>query len=348
MKLYKQIILILIIFFKTGNVLSESDIFNVSNIEVLKKAEITNSQMSRQAIKKGFQELINKILLDQDKEKLSKLSFSQIQELVSYYQVTNKNSNDTEESIENYNILFDKDKIHDLFFVKEISYSEIIDKELYLLPILNKNNQIFIFNQNFFYQNWNNENSINLIEFILPIENIEIIQNINTYKDNLLDLNLDDLFKEYQKKNLAMIYIDDYSSTKIKIFLKIKISGKKISKNLNLNKNIKKENDLYKELIIQLKNELINTIKSENLIDVRRPSFLNVKLKLSKKNSLIELNKRLKNIDSIENIYVQELNSNYVFLKIKYLGRLAKIINQLENQKILLRETGNQWSFKLI
>ncbi len=348
MKSIKLYFVILIIFFKTGNVLSESDIFNVSNIEVLKKAEITNSQMSRQAIKKGFQELINKILLDQDKEKLSKLSFSQIQELVSYYQVTNKNSNDTEESIENYNILFDKDKIHDLFFVKEISYSEIIDKELYLLPILNKNNQIFIFNQNFFYQNWNNENSINLIEFILPIENIEIIQNINTYKDNLLDLNLDDLFKEYQKKNLAMIYIDDYSSTKIKIFLKIKISGKEISKNLNLNKNIKKENDLYKELIIQLKNELINTIKSENLIDVRRPSFLNVKLKLSKKNSLIELNKRLKNIDSIENIYVQELNSNYVFLKIKYLGRLAKIINQLENQKILLRETGNQWSFKLI
>tara|TARA_Y100000591_G_scaffold330398_1_gene361298 strand:+ start:605 stop:1651 length:1047 start_codon:yes stop_codon:yes gene_type:complete len=348
MKSIKLYFVILIIFFKTGNVLSESDIFNVSNIEVLKKAEITNSQMSRQAIKKGFQELINKILLDQDKEKLSKLSFSQIQELVSYYQVTNKNSNDTEESIENYNILFDKDKIHDLFFVKEISYSEIIDKELYLLPILNKNNQIFIFNQNFFYQNWNNENSINLIEFILPIENIEIIQNINTYKDNLLDLNLDDLFKEYQKKNLAMIYIDDYSSTKLKIFLKIKISGKEISKNLNLNKNIKKENDLYKELIIQLKNELINTIKSENLIDVRRPSFLNVKLKLSKKNSLIELNKRLKNIDSIENIYVQELNSNYVFLKIKYLGRLAKIINQLENQKILLRETGNQWSFKLI
>ena len=84
------------------------------------------------------------------------------------------------------------------------------------------------------------------------------------------------------------------------------------------------------------------------MIDVRRPSFLNVKLKLSKKNSLIELNKRLKKIESIENIYVQELNSKYVFLKIKYLGRLAKIIKQLDDQKILLEEIGNQWSFKLI
>ena len=84
------------------------------------------------------------------------------------------------------------------------------------------------------------------------------------------------------------------------------------------------------------------------MIDVREPSFLNVKLKLSKKNSLIELNKRLKKIESIENIYVQELNSKYVFLKIKYLGRLAKIIKQLDDQKILLEEIGNQWSFKLI
>ena len=52
MKLINFFLVILIIFFKTGNVLSESNIFNVSNIEVLKKAEITNKQMSRQAIKK--------------------------------------------------------------------------------------------------------------------------------------------------------------------------------------------------------------------------------------------------------------------------------------------------------
>ena len=56
--------------------------------------------MSRQAIKKGFEELVNKILLDKDKEKISKLSFSQIQELVSYYQVTNKKDNDMKDSID--------------------------------------------------------------------------------------------------------------------------------------------------------------------------------------------------------------------------------------------------------
>ena len=32
------IILILVIFFKTGNVLSEEDIFNVNNVKLIKKA----------------------------------------------------------------------------------------------------------------------------------------------------------------------------------------------------------------------------------------------------------------------------------------------------------------------
>ena len=56
---------------------------------------------------------------------------------------------------------------------------------------------------------------------------------------------------------------------------------------------------------------------------------------------MVELNKRLKNIDLIDNIYVQEFNSNYVLIKIKYLGKLNKIINQLESQKIMLELLNN-------
>ena len=90
---------------------------------------------------------------------------------------------------------------------------------------------------------------------------------------------------------------------------------------------LKKDNtnnlEFFDQVIIKTKKEIINLVKSQNLIDVRTPSFLNVKLILDKKmNNLVELKKRLKRIDSIENIYVQELNNEYVFLKIKYLGKL--------------------------
>ena len=39
-----------------------------------------------------------------------------------------------------------------------------------------------------------------LIEFILPLENIEIIQSINQNKNNLISIETNDIFKEYSEK----------------------------------------------------------------------------------------------------------------------------------------------------
>ena len=69
---------ILIILFKTGNVLSDNNIFNVNNIEVEKKGKVNNELLANQAIKKGFIELLNKILLQEDSKKLEDLKFLEI------------------------------------------------------------------------------------------------------------------------------------------------------------------------------------------------------------------------------------------------------------------------------
>ena len=90
MKSFNYIILILVIFFKTGNVLSKDNVFNVNNIQIIKTSSISNEQLANQAIKKGYKELVEKILLDKDKKKLADLNLSQIKNLVSYYQIVNK------------------------------------------------------------------------------------------------------------------------------------------------------------------------------------------------------------------------------------------------------------------
>ncbi len=341
MKLYKQItIIILIIFFKTETVFSENNLFNVNNIELEKKGKISNNSLTNQAIKKGFNQLIAKILLNQDSEKLSDLNFSTIKQLVTYYQVSNT-SDQEERELVNYSITFDKEKIHNLFYKEGISYSEILDKELYILPVLIKDNEIFIFNNNFFYENWNNYYENELIEFILPIENIEIIQSINKNKNNLISLDIKNLFREYQNKNLTLVLIEDNNLTK-KIYIKSIIQGKNISKSLNYKKKNNEKED-YKEIIIDSKKELINLVKSKNLINIRTPSFLNVKFDLKKESNLVELNLRIKNIDLIENIYVKEFNKDYMNLRIKYLGKLEKIIYQLKKENVRLQLKNDQW-----
>ena len=92
---------------------------------------------------------------------------------------------------------------------------------------------------------------------------------------------------------------------------------------------------------------MIDLVKSKNLIDIRTPSFLNVKLELNKNSNLVKLNSRLQNIDLIENVYVQELNKDYMNLRIKYLGKLNKMINQLKKENIELQLFGETWVIKL-
>ena len=218
MKNIKLIMAILIIFFKTGNVLSENNLFNVNNVEIVKDKQITNEKLANQAILKAFNKLMERILLKKDIVILKKLELSEIKKLVSYYQILD--DSDNSDKIK-FNILFDKEKLYDLFYKSNISYSNLIKNELYILPILKKGDQIFIYTQNYFYENWNKQDEEKLIEFVLPIENIETIQKINSNRNNLYRVDLRDLFKEYSKQNLAIIIIEDRNSPQKKIFSKL-------------------------------------------------------------------------------------------------------------------------------
>ena len=245
MKFLKQIIFILIVFFKTGNLLSSDNIFSVNNILLEKKDNISNKQLANEAIKKAYNQLIQRVLLKEDVSKVSNLKLSNIIELVTYYNISKK-SNEEKNKI-SYSVTFDKDKIHDLLYKKKILYSDIAEKELFILPILLKENEIFIFSNNYFYTNWNKTNSNKVIEFILPLENIETIQNINKSRNNLLDLKLETLFEEYPDNNIAVILIEERFSNEENIYIKARIQNKIITKNLKIKKNNSKKMNLVKK-----------------------------------------------------------------------------------------------------
>jgi len=348
MKFFKLMIFILVIFSKTGNVLSENRLFDVNNIKIVNTPSKNINNLISQAMKKGFSVLIQRILLKEDKVRLDDLNLSDIKELVAYYQTFDE-VDDLNKSIKVFNIFFDKDKIHNLFYKRNILYSNLIKSEFYLLPIFKKDEELNIYAKNFFYDRWNKVSfESEIVDFILPIENIEIIQKVNKSKGNLEDLNLVNLFNEYSNKNLGIVLITENNSKIKKVFLKTNILGKKINKSLEIKNYKLGKNELHEKIIIDIKNELVNIVKSQNLIDIRTPSFLNAKFKINKKNSLVELKKRVEQIDLVEKIFIQEFNNEFVVLKIKFLGKVNNIINELKKEKINLLLNGEQWSLNII
>ena len=205
MKSLKLIFLILVIFMKTGNNLSADNLFFVNNIEIAKKTTNNIEILANEAIKKGFRELLNKVLLKKDKFKLNSLEFTEIKDLVSYYQIIEGEDEDQNKIF--FNVSFDKDKLHTLFYNIGLKYSDISQSELYLLPIFKKDNQLNIYTNNYFYENWNKKSKNTVIEFILPIENIEVLQILNVNIENLYNVKISEIFTEYNNKNLALIMV---------------------------------------------------------------------------------------------------------------------------------------------
>ena len=218
----------------------------------------------------------------------------------------------------------------------------------YIFYLFIKKDQLYVYNQNYFYEKWNEINHDELIEFISLLENIEILQNINQLKDDLLNVDIRNVFQEYSKKNFVLVLIEEKKLNEYRIFLKTNIMGKNINKSFVVEKNQEQDKEFYNNIIINTKKEIVNLIKSQNLIDIRTPSFINIKFLLNKKNNLVELNKRIQKIDLIENLYVQEFNQKYVLLKIKYLGNINKIKSQLKEQDIVLELIADEWSLKFI
>ena len=127
---------ILIILFKTGNVLSDNNIFNVNNIEINKETSKNKEKLVNTAFQKAFDELINRLLLKEDHIKLKDTDLKEIKNLISYYQIINKDNNDVNTNTMKINVFFDKDRMHNFFYNRNILYSDIINTEVILFPLL--------------------------------------------------------------------------------------------------------------------------------------------------------------------------------------------------------------------
>ncbi len=347
MKKSISIICILIIFFKTGNVLSENNIFYVNNIEINTNSLKSRKSQINQAFRKGFDELTDRLLLKKDYKNLSNLNLDSIKKLISYYQIISPETK--EDKIIKFNISFDKGRMHDLFYKRNIFYSDAINSEVVFFPLLKTEGKYFIYNNNYFYEKWNDEKFKDLTSYTLPVESIESIEKINFNLNNIYNLEVSDFFNEFEKSNIIFANIEIFKD-KAEVFLKSRIEENKINKRLIIKrKENENEEKFFDNIIYKTKKNINDLIKSQNLIDVRTPSFLNVILKLDKKKSnLVEFDRRLEEIELIDSYYVQKINKDYVNIKIKYLGKINKIINKLSNQNINLKMVNGEWSLRII
>ena len=70
-----------------------------------------------------------------------------------HYQIV-KNEDENIQNFELINLYFKRDKMYDFYNKNNIKYSDVSGKILKILPVLFVNDKVFIYDNNFFYDNW--------------------------------------------------------------------------------------------------------------------------------------------------------------------------------------------------
>ena len=350
MNFFFSILCIIVFLFKTQTVFSENSIYDVNNVEVIGKINnyLDKKKLIQSSFQKAFIVFVNKTLLKKDAISLYKTKISTIEDLVFSYQIVKRKKKNKIEKILTTNIKFDQKKISNFFALKGISYADVENISLTLLPIFIKNKDVFMYADNFFYNNWLNsqnetENSDDtLISYSLGLEDIEDLRYINLNKDNLESIDVKKITSLNNVKNYAILIIY-FTEGKFRAYVKTNIKNKKIYKNIELKIYPNNDTRTYEEALVTLKDEIIQIWKSQNLIDVRTPSFLDLFLNVKKIDDYLKLSSIFNSIDLIEDYSVSIMTNEYVKIRIKYKGKLNKLNDKLLEKKVKIKIVNNIW-----
>ena len=156
---------------------------------------------------------------------------------------------------------------------------------------------------------------------------------------------MDDIFdKDDEKDNLLIII--NYNEKKTKFFLKGIVSSKKIIKNLTFSDKYV-EKIQYESILKYLKKEVLELVKSQNIIDIGAPSFINVNLNINNQKDLLLFQNILSEIDLVENFSVKEFNNKFAYINIKYYGKINKLKEKLIDKGLDINFINNKWSARL-
>ena len=309
---------------------SEENVFVVDNVKVEGKIDVNFSREKfiNKAFFDSFVMLKSRILLSRDLNKINKMKLNDIKNFINSFQIIDETYRKNKYN-GTFKIFYNDNRVKKFLIKKNISFSQpkIISAIFY--PVFFINNEMQDFNENFFYKHWavikiKNE----IINFIMPLEDLDDILKIIEMKGKIEELNVNDLVNKYDVKNYVFALMD-YNNKKLNIYLNTMFNKNKTSKNISYElSNIKDElklNSILKDLKIQI----TDIWKEENIINLSMPLTIRVKFEYNNLMDLDKLKDTFYQISIIDNYSLEEFNINNSFFKIYYYSNPKRLSTEL-------------------
>ena len=330
--------------FLTQNCFSKENVFVINNIKIKEKIKVNFSRNKyiNIAFKKAFQDLMPKILLSKDLKKVENIKINKIKYLINSFQIVEEKYLNNEYNAV-FKVSFNEFKVKKFLGDKNISFTESKKISAIFFPILFINDEIEDFYNNFFYKHWNETKIENeLINFILPIEDLDDIFRIKKMKNKIEKINLEEIVSKYDIKNYVFALMD-YNNKKLKIYLKTNLNRNESSKNIFYEIDTFENTDRLNYILRNMKMQITDIWKQQNLINISIPLVINVDYKYKNLKDLEKVKNELKKITIIDQFFIDELSIKDSFFKIYYYGNPKNLKTELFKRGYILKDTNGKW-----
>jgi hypothetical protein len=338
---------LLIVFFSTTY--SNANAFKVSDIEISSPFELNFKKNS--VIDKGFQisfsNLISMITTSGDRKKIKNVPIKVLKGMIDSFTISDEKFINNE-YFANLETTFNKKKILKFLEDKNIFPSIPQRNKVLLFPIIieTKDNSIYLFNDNIFYDKWNEQkNSYDLLDYLLPSEDIEDLIELQKMSKDIETYDFSNLINKYDITDSIILIINKEGSN-IRTLSKI-----------NLNNSLKLENKNYSKVDILNNNDFSNIVKGLKQIyedqwkknneintSIKLPITISINSKKTKK--IIELEKALDSMDLVAGFNIVNFNSVSIQYKITYNSTPNIFLNNMKKNNLELEMKNNIWTIK--
>ncbi len=338
---------LIIFFFSTAKVQAKS--FKINNIEISRPFEMdfSKNEVIDEGFQKAFNELTSLIIKSSDKKKIQKIELNEIKGMVESFTIKEEKFVDQIYYL-NLGVSFNKRKVYKFLEFKNIFPSVPKKKKFLFIPIIidEKNKDLLLYSKNSFFSEWNNYNkSYDLIEYILPTEDLEDLNLIKEKYEFIEKYDFREITDKYNLEDsiVSLIFINQNEA---RVLSRITMKNNTTLKNQSFFdidfENIEKIGEMIETLKIIYEDHW----KNYNLINTSVKYPLMVKVGSSNNTKISEFEKLLKKTDLVYNFYISKFDKDFVYFQIVFNGTPDVFLKTMVENNYDFNTQNKIWSLK--
>ena len=337
----------IIFFFSTTKVFAKA--FNVNDIDISRPFEINfdKNEVIDDGFKKAFFQLISSILNSSDQKKINKIKLNEIKGMIESFSIK-------EEKFINeiyhlsLGVSFNKKKIFNYLEKKNIFPSIPIKNKFLFIPVVidEQKRDLLIFNDNKIFNKWNEDKEkYELIEYILPTEDLEDINLIKKRYDLIEQYNFKEIIDKYYLDD-SIISLIFKNEKEVRVLSRITVNEKVVIKNQSFSNINMNNNEHIKSMITDLKIIYEDYWKNFNKINTSIKLSLSIKVNTLNNLKISNFEKILSETDLIYDFKVSKFDKEFIYYQIIFNGTPDFFLKSMKDNNFNFDTQNKIWVLK--